>query len=144
LLSSIDQHQSKKGLAADYSHEKIELFAPKIKLCGQLDYFIFKIINYIAPLRASAMPCNARGLVVAHSRKLSATLGGSTSTRPRVRKIIFKTYNFVDISNAMIPTALGGLTTASPPIVAAILRQQLAYLYIVDYGRVDRGAPDKS
>jgi hypothetical protein len=61
-----------------------------------------------------------------------------------VRKITFKTYDFVDISNATIPTALGGSTTTSPPIVVVILRQQLANLYIIDYGRADDGAPDKS
>jgi hypothetical protein len=49
-----------------------------------------------------------------------------------VRKITFKTCNFVDISNAMIPTTLGGSTTTSPPIVDTILRQQLDYV-IVDY-----------
>jgi hypothetical protein len=109
-----------------------------------LDYFIFKIVDYIAPLRASAVPCNARGLAVACSRKLSKTLGGSTSTRPRVRKITLKTCDFVDISNATILTALGGSTTTSPPIVVLILRQQLASLYIIDYGRADDGAPNKS
>jgi hypothetical protein len=36
-------------------------------------------------------------------------------------------------SNATIPTALGGSTTTLPPIVVVILRQQLAYLYIIDY-----------
>jgi hypothetical protein len=61
-----------------------------------------------------------------------------------VRKLIFKTYDFVDISNATIPTTLGGSTTTSPPIVIVILRQQLDYIYIVDYGRADDGAPDKS
>jgi hypothetical protein len=71
-------------------------------------------------------------------------LGGSTSTRPRVRTLILKTYDFVDISNATIPTALGGSTITSPPIVVVILRQQLAYLYIIDYGRADDGAPNKS
>jgi hypothetical protein len=76
--------------------------------------------------------CHARGLTVARSRKLSATLGGSTSTRPGVQKIILKIYDFVDISNATIPTVLGGSTTTSPPIVVAILRQQLDYV-IVDY-----------
>jgi hypothetical protein len=65
-----------------------------------------------------------------------------------VRKIILKTCDFIDISNATIPTALGGLTTTSPPIVIVILRQQLdyvfVYLYIIDYGRADHGhAPDK-
>jgi hypothetical protein len=60
-----------------------------------------------------------------------------------VRKITLKTYNFVDISNATIPPALGGSTTTSPPIVIMILRQQLDYVFI-DYGRADRGAPDKS
>jgi hypothetical protein len=49
-----------------------------------------------------------------------------------VRKITFKTYDFVDISNATIPTALGGSITTSPPIVIVILRQQLDYV-IVDY-----------
>jgi hypothetical protein len=76
--------------------------------------------------------CHARGLATAHSRKLSATLGGSTSTRPGVQKITFKTYDFVDISNATIPTALVGSTTTSPPIVIVILRQQLDYV-IIDY-----------
>jgi hypothetical protein len=51
----------------------------------------------------------ARGLAVAHSRKLSATLGGSTSTRPGVSKIILKTCDFINISNTAIPTVLGGL-----------------------------------
>jgi hypothetical protein len=60
-----------------------------------------------------------------------------------VRKIILKAYDFVDISNPMIPTALGGSKTTSPPIVVVILRQQLDYV-IIDYGRADRTAPDKS
>jgi hypothetical protein len=59
-----------------------------------------------------------------------------------VRKITLKTCDFVDISNATIPTTLGGLTTTSPPIVIVILRQQLDYV-IVNYSR-DDGAPDKS
>jgi hypothetical protein len=70
--------------------------------------------------------------------------GGSTSTRPGVRKLTLKACDFVDISNAMIPTALGGSTTTSPPTVVVILRQQLAYLYIIDYGRADRAASNKS
>jgi hypothetical protein len=53
--------------------------------------------------------CHARGLVAAHSRKLSATLGGSTSTRPWVRKLILKIYDFVDIGNATIPNNARGL-----------------------------------
>jgi hypothetical protein len=32
-------------------------------------------------ISALTAACHARGLVIAHSRKLSATLGGSTSTR---------------------------------------------------------------
>jgi hypothetical protein len=105
------------------------------RLLGQpgekyFDYFVFNIIDYIAPLRASAVPCYARGLAAAHSRKLLATLGGSTSTRPGVRKLILKTCDFVDISNATIPIALGGSTTASPPIVIVILRQQLGYVIV--------------
>jgi hypothetical protein len=61
-----------------------------------------------------------------------------------VRKLILKTCDFIDISNTAITTALGGSTTTSPPIVAMILRQQLTYLCIVDYGRADHAALDKS
>jgi hypothetical protein len=61
-----------------------------------------------------------------------------------VRKITLKTCDFIDISNTMILTALGGSTITSPPIVVVILRQQLTYLYIVDYVRADHAAPDKS
>jgi hypothetical protein len=60
-----------------------------------------------------------------------------------VRKFTLKTCDFVDISNTTIPTALGGSTTTSPPIVDTILRQQLDYVIIV-YGRVVHVAPDKS
>jgi hypothetical protein len=60
-----------------------------------------------------------------------------------VRNLILKTCDFIDISNATIPTALGGLTTTSPPIVVVIIRHQLDYV-IIDYGRADDGAPDKS
>jgi hypothetical protein len=60
-----------------------------------------------------------------------------------VRKITPKTCDFIGISNAVIPTTLGGSKTTSPPIVDTILRQQLDYI-IIDYGRADRGAPDKS
>jgi hypothetical protein len=97
----------------------------------------------ISSIATSTATCYARGLAIAYSRKLSATLGGSTSTRPGVRKITLKTCDFVDITNRAIPTTLGGSTTTSPPIVVVILRQQLNYV-IVDYGRVERGAPDKS
>jgi hypothetical protein len=61
-----------------------------------------------------------------------------------VRKIKLKTCDFIDISNTAIPTTLGGSTTTSPPIVVVILRQQLAYLYIIDYGRAVHAAPDES
>jgi hypothetical protein len=53
-----------------------------------------------------------------------------------VRKITLKTCDFIDISNATIPTMLGGSTTTRLP-------QQLDYV-IIDYGRADDGAPDKS
>jgi hypothetical protein len=69
---------------------------------------------------------------LAHSRKLSATLGGLTSTCPGVRKITLQTCDFVDISNTAILGALGGSMATSPPIVVVILRQQLDYLYIID------------
>jgi hypothetical protein len=61
-----------------------------------------------------------------------------------VRKITLKTYDFIDISNATIPTTLGGSTTTSPPIVIVIVRQQIAYIYIVNCDRVVHVAPDKS
>jgi hypothetical protein len=60
-----------------------------------------------------------------------------------VQKLILKTYDFIDISNATIPIALGGSTTTSPPIVVVILRQQLDYI-IVDYGRTNHAASNKS
>jgi hypothetical protein len=60
-----------------------------------------------------------------------------------VQKITLKTCDFVDISNVTIPTTLGGSTTTLPPIVIMILQQQLDYV-IVDYGRADHAAPDKS
>jgi hypothetical protein len=66
-----------------------------------------------------------------------------TSTHPGVRKITFKTCDFVDISNATIPTALGGSTTASPPIVVVIPRQQLDYI-IVDYAASTTPHPIKA
>jgi hypothetical protein len=60
-----------------------------------------------------------------------------------VRKLTLKTCDFIDISNTTIPTALGGSTTTSSPIVVLILRQQLTYLYIIDYSDF-YAAPDKS
>jgi hypothetical protein len=74
---------------------------------------------------------------------------GSISPCLGVRKLILKTCNFIDINNTLasnttILTALGGSTTTSHPIMVVILRQQLAYLYIVDYGRAVHATPDKS
>jgi hypothetical protein len=60
-----------------------------------------------------------------------------------VRKLILKTYDFSDISNTTIPTALGGSTTTSPPIVVVILRQQLDYV-IVDYATPAMARPTKA
>jgi hypothetical protein len=60
-----------------------------------------------------------------------------------VRKITLKTYNFVDISNATIPPALGGSTTTPPPIVVVVLRQQLDYV-IVDYAALITPYPIKA
>jgi hypothetical protein len=60
-----------------------------------------------------------------------------------VRKLTLKTCDFIDISNAMIPTALGGSTTTSPPIVIVILRQQLDYV-IVDYAVPTAAHPIKA
>jgi hypothetical protein len=76
----------------------------------------------------------------ARCRALAQTIGnarGLDINSPRSTENHLKTYDFIDISNAMIPTTLGGSTTASPPIVVVILRQQLAYLYII----IDYAAP---
>jgi hypothetical protein len=81
-----------------------------------------KNISTTSSSTSSTAASHARGLVAAYSRKLSATLGGLTSTRPGVQKIILKTCDFIDISNATISTTLGGSTTASPSIVIVILR----------------------
>jgi hypothetical protein len=102
-----------------------------------------KYFDYFIIFTASTAACHARGLAAAHSRKLSAMLGDSTSTRPGVRKITLKTCDFIDISNATIPTVLGGSTTASPPIVIVILRQQLNYV-IVDNNSPTSTTPTSS
>jgi hypothetical protein len=60
-----------------------------------------------------------------------------------VRKFILKTYDFIDISNTAISTALGGSTTTSPPIVIVILQQQLDYV-IVDYAAPTTAHPIKA
>jgi hypothetical protein len=80
----------------------------------------------------AAKPFNAWELAAMYWRKLSATLGGSISTHPGVWKITLKTDDFIDISNPTILTALGGSTSAFPPNVVVILRQQLDYV-IIDY-----------
>jgi hypothetical protein len=82
----------------------------------------------------------------ARRRALAQTIGnarGLNINSPRSAKITLKTCDFVDISNATIPTALGGSTTTSPPIVIVIL-QQLDYVYILDYVIVDYAAPTTS
>jgi hypothetical protein len=63
-----------------------------------------------------------------------------------VRKLILKIYDFIDISNTALPTTLGGSTTTSLPIVAAILRQQHAVSTPVRcvYFNYVYAAPDKS
>jgi hypothetical protein len=94
------------------------------KLRGQSEENSLTISSLISStISASTAACHARGLVIVHSRKLSVTLGGSTSTRPWVRKLIVKTCDFVDINKTAIPATLGGSTTTSPPIVVVILRQ---------------------
>jgi hypothetical protein len=60
-----------------------------------------------------------------------------------VRKITLKTCDFVDISNTVIPTALGGSTTTSLPIMVVILRHQLDYV-IVDYAAPTTPHPIKA
>jgi hypothetical protein len=60
-----------------------------------------------------------------------------------VRKLILKTCDFIDISNAMIPTMRRGSITALPPIVIVILRQQLDYV-IIDYAALTTPHPIKA
>jgi hypothetical protein len=57
--------------------------------------------------------------------------------------MILKTCDFINISNTAIPTTLGGSTTASPPIVDTILRQQLDYV-IIDYAAPTTPHPIKA
>jgi hypothetical protein len=139
--------RKKKSADTDtYVYVKItqDMLAGDQGLCGQLkEKKTSTISSSTSSTAASTSAYYARGLVVAHSRKLSATLGGSTSTRPGVRKLILKTYDFVDFSNATIPIALGGSTTTSPPIVIEILRQQLNDI-IVDYAAPTMPHPIKA
>jgi hypothetical protein len=102
------------------------------------DYLVFNIVdcgvNYDLPRLGT------------RHRALAQTIGntrGLDINSPRSAENHLKTCDFIDISNATIPTTLGGSTTASPPIVDTILRQQLDNV-IVDYGRADQGALDKS
>jgi hypothetical protein len=87
------------------------------------------------------LPCSG-----ARRRALAQTIGnarGLDINSPLSAKNHLKTYDFVDISNATIPTALGGSTKTSSPIVIVILRQQLDYI-IINYDRADHAPPDKS
>jgi hypothetical protein len=56
---------------------------------------------------------------------------------------MLKACDFIDISNATIPTTIGGSTTTSPLIVVVILRQQLDYV-IVDYAAPTTAHPIKA
>jgi hypothetical protein len=60
------------------------------------------------------------------------TLEGSISTHPGVRKSPSRPAISSTSATRQSQTTLGGLTTASPPIVIVILRQQLDYV-IIDY-----------
>jgi hypothetical protein len=84
------------------------------------DYFTFNIVD--CSLNCGLLRSGARRRAVTNYRQCS---GGSTSTRPGVQKITLKAYDFVDISNTTISTALRGSTTTSPPIMIVILQQQL-------------------
>jgi hypothetical protein len=56
---------------------------------------------------------------------------------------MLKNCDFIDISNATIPTTLGGSTTTLPPIMVVILRHQLDYV-IVDYAAPTTPHPIKA
>jgi hypothetical protein len=109
------------------------------------DYFVFKIVDYIAPLRVSAVPCYARGLAVAHSRKLSATVGGSISTRPGVRKITLKTCDFIDIKQRDDLNSARGLdNNFASDRGCDSTRATRLHLRLLQLRRANDGAPDKS
>jgi hypothetical protein len=102
------------------------------------DYFFFNIVDYGVNC---GLPRSG-----AHRRVLAQTIGnarGLDINSPQSAENHLKTCDFIDISNATIPTALGGSTATSPPIVIAILRQQFDYI-IIDYGCADDGTPNKS
>jgi hypothetical protein len=94
---------------------------------------------------ASTVACQVWGLIDVHSCKLSATLGGSTSTRPGVRKIVLKSQDlqFCWHQQHGDPTVLGGSTKTLSPIVVVILRQQLDYV-IIDYAAPTTRHPTKA
>jgi hypothetical protein len=96
------------------------------------DYFVFNIVD-------CGVNCGLSRSGARH-RALAQTIGnarGLDINSPRSAENHLKICDFIDISNATIPTTLGGSTTTSPPIVVVILRRQLVYLYIVDYGHAD-------
>jgi hypothetical protein len=91
------------------------------------DYVVFKIVD--CGVNCGLSRSGAR------RRALAQTIGkarGLDINSPRSAENHLKTYDFVNISNSTIPTAPGGSTTTSPPIVDTILRQQFDYV-IVDY-----------
>jgi hypothetical protein len=98
------------------------------------DYFICNFVDCGLPYSG------------ARHRPLAQTIGnarGLDINSPQSAENHPQTCDFVDISNTVIPTALGDSTTTLPPIVVVILRQ-LAYLYIIDYGHANHTASDKS
>jgi hypothetical protein len=113
-------------------------------LLGQLeeknfDYFVFNIVDYgvnCGLLRSGA-----------HRRALAQTIDNVLGARHQLARECGKSPSRSTISSISatrrFQTTLGGSTTTSPPIADMILRQQLNYV-IIDYGRADRGAPDKS
>jgi hypothetical protein len=135
LVQLVQRHVKKKNPDQAPSLELVRQYARQVTRTAPenpkkkyFDYFVFNIID-----------CDANcGLLRSEARRhtLTQTIGNARGldikTRPEVRKLILKTYDFIDISNATIPPALGGSTIISPPIVIVILRQQLDCI-IVDY-----------
>jgi hypothetical protein len=82
---------------------------------------------------SSSTSSTAESTATCHARGLSSSCTGANyRQRSGTRHQLAPECDFVDISNATIPTTLGGSTTTSPLIVVVILRQQLDYV-IVDY-----------
>jgi hypothetical protein len=97
------------------------------------NYFVFNIVDY-------GVNCDLLRSGTRH-RALAQNIGNARGLD--INSPLSVETSYVNISNATIPTMLGGSTTTSPPIVIMILRQQLDYV-IVDYAAPTTPHPMKA